>query len=333
MLQVHFFIIIILISLHQRNISALITSSINFDPIQEKMTKDTPELIDIGDDISLRIVRWGNPEVLNGRPILMVHGLASNALLWKGSALALVNLGHPVIGVDLRGHGPFSSKPDDEYDVVTVTNDISRLLLVLKEKEDFKKPIVLGQSWGGNLVVELAHKYPQLIGGIVGVDGGFLELSTRYPTWAECEKALKPPNVIGKSIHEIREYFIRSHPDWPSSSLEGMLEILPLLFHNPSINDDCKNTSHAATSIHLGNIDDDNDDNDLVCIDTNNDDIKNDSNVGSNFDNIGTLFDSNDVHASVFTNAIDLIDGNSVIDDGINCDNLDVITCILYIVL
>jgi len=100
-----------------------------------------------------------------------------------------------------------------------------------------------------------------------------------------------------------------------------------LLFHNPSINDDCKNTSHAATSIHLGNIDDDND---LVCIDTNNDDIKNDSNVGSNFDNIGTLFDSNDVHASVFTNAIDLIDGNSVIDDGINCDNLDVITCILY---
>ena len=224
MLQVHFLIIIIvLISLHQRKISALIISSINFDPIQEKMTHDTPELIDIGDDISLRIVRWGNPEVLNGRPILVVHGLASNALLWKGSALALVNLGHPVIGVDLRGHGPFSSKPDDEYDMVTVTNDISRLLLVLKEKEGFKKPIVLGQSWGGNLVVELAHKYPQLVDGIVGVDGGFLELSTRYPTWAECEIALKPPNVIGKSIHEIREYFIRSHPDWPFSSLEGML--------------------------------------------------------------------------------------------------------------
>jgi pimeloyl-ACP methyl ester carboxylesterase len=111
------------------------------------MAKNTPELIDIGDDISLRIVRWGNPEVLNGRPILVVHGLASNALLWKSSALALVNLGHPVIGVDLRGHGPFSSKPDDEYDVVTVTNDISRLLLVLKEKEDFKKPIVLTSSF------------------------------------------------------------------------------------------------------------------------------------------------------------------------------------------
>jgi len=211
-----------LISLHQRATS-LIMSSISFDPIQEVMNNDAPELINIGDDISLRIVRWGDATKLTGRPILMVHGLASNALLWKGSAAALVNLGHPIIGVDLRGHGPFSSKPEDGYDMMTITNDVSRLLLVLKEKEGFEKPIVLGQSYGGNVVIELGHKFPELVDGIVGVDGGFYELSSRYSTWAECEESLKPPNLIGKSLHEMREYFIRSRPDWPFSALEGLL--------------------------------------------------------------------------------------------------------------
>ena len=62
------------------------------------------ELVATGTGVRLRVVRWGDPATHSGKPIVLVHGLASNAMLWEGAALALVKLGHPVIAVDLRGH-------------------------------------------------------------------------------------------------------------------------------------------------------------------------------------------------------------------------------------
>lgn len=38
-----------------------------------------------------------------GRPVLLVHGLSSNARLWGGVANQLSAAGHPVVAVDLRG--------------------------------------------------------------------------------------------------------------------------------------------------------------------------------------------------------------------------------------
>lgn len=184
---------------------------------------DLIEMIDIGNDISLRIIKWGFDNKDLQQDILLVHGLASNSYLWKDTAEHLTSLGHRVVAVDLRGHGSMSSKPDDGYDVTTVTNDIASLLIKLSEQKQFNKPIVLGQSWGGNLVIELAHKFPELIYGIVTVDGGFIELKERYQSWDECENELKPSKLIGKSIDEIRDYFVKKHSDWPQSGLDGMM--------------------------------------------------------------------------------------------------------------
>ena len=181
----------------------------------------TSELIATGTGVRLRVVKWGDPETHSGKPIVLVHGLASNAMLWEGAALAFVALGRPVVAVDLRGHGQ-SEKPDDGYDMQTVTFDLAKLLEVLAVR-GYVRPVVCGQSWGGNVVIELAHRYPQLVRVVVAVDGGFLELQNHFPEWEACSIALRPPNLLGTSAKNMREYMQRAHSDWPQTGIDGAM--------------------------------------------------------------------------------------------------------------
>ena len=181
----------------------------------------TSEMVATGTGVQLRIVRWGDTQTLSEAPLVLVHGLASNAMLWEGAAQAFVALGHPVVAVDLRGHGQ-SEKPDDGYDMQSVTNDVAGLLRVLAT-QGFVRPVVAGQSWGGNVVVELAHKYPELVRGVVAVDGGFLELQEHFPQWEECSVALRPPNLLGTPVARMRGYMEGAHPDWPKTGIDGSM--------------------------------------------------------------------------------------------------------------
>ncbi len=172
-------------------------------------------------DVNLQTVTWGRAETHRKPPVVLVHGLASNAMLWEGAALALSALGHLVTAVDLRGHGQ-SDKPDSGYDMKTVTQDVAELLLAI-QKDGFVHPLVCGQSWGGNVVLELAHTQPDLVRGVVCVDGGFLELQNHFPDWDNCAQALRPPALAGTRIDDFRKYLQRSHPDWPETGINGAL--------------------------------------------------------------------------------------------------------------
>ena len=171
--------------------------------------------------VSLRLLEW-QPDRHDGRPaIVLVHGLASNALLWQGAAVAFSARGHHVVAVDQRGHG-HSEKPDHGYDMATVTTDLAGVLDVLSSR-GMERPVVAGQSWGGNVVIELAHRHPDKTRGVVAVDGGFLELSTHFPEWKDCERALTPPNLLGTPATRMRDYMRAAHPDWPESGIDGQM--------------------------------------------------------------------------------------------------------------
>ena len=109
-------------------------------------------------------------------PMLLVHGLASNARMWDGVGDALARLGHEVAAVDLRGHGQ-SEKPDSGYDFGTVTTDLRDVARGL----GWERPVVVGQSWGGNVAVELAARAPGAVRGVAGIDGGAIDLRARFP--------------------------------------------------------------------------------------------------------------------------------------------------------
>lgn len=171
--------------------------------------------------MSLRVLSWEPSGDIVRQPIVLVHGLASNATLWAGAARALADRGHRVVAVDQRGHGR-SSKPDDGYDMTTVTSDLRELLSVLSD-QGLDRPIVAGQSWGGNVVIELAHRHPDATSGVVAVDGGFLELAAHFPEWDECASTLAPPNLLGTPAERMRSYMRSAHPDWPDSGIDGQM--------------------------------------------------------------------------------------------------------------
>ncbi len=173
--------------------------------------------IRVADGIELAVDAW-HPPAPAGVPFLLVHGLASNARTWDGVAAGLVARGHPAVSVDLRGHGR-SSKPDGPYDMATVADDLAALI----DRLPLDRPIVAGQSWGGNVVVELASRHPGAVRGVVCVDGGWLEPSRDFADWDACRAALAPPRLAGRPFSEIEGYVRSAHPDWPESGIVGTL--------------------------------------------------------------------------------------------------------------
>ena len=155
-------------------------------------------------------------------PWVLTHGLGSNARLWDGVAARLAALGHSVVTVDQRGHGQ-SSKPDDGYDMATCADDLALLLERLAIDLSIVQPAVGGQSWGGNVVLELGHRHTQVASLVCCVDGGFIDLQSWYPHWTEAEQKLAPPALLGTPIAQIEGWLANSAADWPPEGRAGTM--------------------------------------------------------------------------------------------------------------
>jgi pimeloyl-ACP methyl ester carboxylesterase len=174
--------------------------------------------IPLAEGVELAADTWSPAGAAATPPFVLVHGLASNARMWDGVASSLAASGHRVVTVDLRGHGR-SSKPEGPYDVPTVAGDLAVLIAGL----ELDRPVVAGQSWGGNVVVELAARQPDAIRGIVCVDGGWLDLGRQFADWDACRSALAPPRLLGRPLVEVEAYVRSAHPGWPESGIRGVL--------------------------------------------------------------------------------------------------------------
>jgi pimeloyl-ACP methyl ester carboxylesterase len=147
-------------------------------------------------------------------PFVLVHGLASNLRLWDGVAQGLHARGHTVVAVDQRGHGR-SDAPESGYDLDTAVADLLALLQAL----GLERPVLAGQSWGGNVVLELAWCRPDALRGVACVDGGIIELAEWYPTWDACLAALTPPSLDHLTMAELRARLRKANPDFPEGAL------------------------------------------------------------------------------------------------------------------
>ena len=113
-------------------------------------------------------------------------GLQRSAL--GRSCPRFASAGPAVSSVDLRGHG-LSAKPRDGFDFETMAADLAGLI----EQRMSPPVIAAGQSFGGNLVLELAARHPELVSGVVCVDGGFVDLQSAWPDWNDALELLTPP--------------------------------------------------------------------------------------------------------------------------------------------
>jgi pimeloyl-ACP methyl ester carboxylesterase len=179
--------------------------------------------IRVADGVDLRVLRWGSMSGSSDPTepsFLLVHGLASNARLWDGVARRLAESGRLAGAVDLRGHG-HSDKPASGYDFATIAEDLRAVIGALGS--GFDRPILVGQSWGGNVVLDFAVRHPDLTRGIVLVDGGLTDLRDAFPTWETCWDRLAPPQLVGMPLSSVEGYFRSAHADWPEEGFDGSL--------------------------------------------------------------------------------------------------------------
>ena len=182
------------------------------------MVTSADRMVQVDDGIALR-ARDHRPDrpVDDAQPFLLVHGLSSNALLWDGVAARLAAAGHRSVAIDLRSHG----RSDDSDDLTheRIVEDLARVI----ELTDLGRPVVVGQSWGGNVVVELAAARPASVTGVVAVDGGLITLSDRFPDVESCWAALAPPRFEGLRWADLEAGIGARTVGWPDGAARAQI--------------------------------------------------------------------------------------------------------------
>ena len=152
---------------------------------------------------------WGG----SGRPVLLLHGLASTCHIWDLVAPLLAEQ-FRVVALDQRGHGQ-SVQVDEGYDFTTVSGDAAAFINHL----GWERPIVAGHSWGADVALELAAAQPDMASGLIFVDGGTIEPSAR-PGWSpeQAREDMAPPIFTGFTPDMMRERVVSGARFGPNPS-------------------------------------------------------------------------------------------------------------------
>ncbi|VXD21334.1 alpha/beta fold hydrolase [Planktothrix paucivesiculata] len=119
--------------------------------------------------INLSYLEWdSNIKSSSNTNILLLHGLADQALVWKQLGEKLSDRYH-IIAPDMRGHGE-SSKPDHGYTFTEVIEDLEALM----EHLNWSKANILGHSWTGKLAAIWAKQNPKRFNSLILVDPIFI---------------------------------------------------------------------------------------------------------------------------------------------------------------
>ena len=142
---------------------------------------------DVG-ELRVRYLDWGG----DGPPVMALHGLASSAH-WYDLVAPLLRDEYRVIAPDQRGHCQ-TTQANSGYDWQTLAADVVGLMDLL----DIEQAAVLGHSWGGNVAINVAGRFPDRVSALVMIDGGFS--ARRLPagaTWESFRARLSPRDVSG----------------------------------------------------------------------------------------------------------------------------------------
>jgi pimeloyl-ACP methyl ester carboxylesterase len=123
----------------------------------------------------------GNP------PMLFVHGWCCDHTYF---APQIEHFGqrHRVVAVDLRGHGK-SDKPEQAYSIAGFADDLAWVIGQL----ELEPPVIVGHSMGGVIAFDMAARYPECVGAVVGVDAPIVPEISMSDLAAGLLEGLKSP--------------------------------------------------------------------------------------------------------------------------------------------
>lgn len=188
-------------------------------------------------DIELAAHDWGGPADAPG--LVLVHGLASSAQIWRLVAPRLID-GYRVVAIDQRGHG-MSDKPDHGYDLATAVADVGAACTALFDAP----PHLVGHSWGANVVLQHAAESPSACASVALIDGAIGDLAARL-TLPEARERLAPPRLAGMPRHE---FLARVQQHWPAA-IWGE-PIAQAILANVAVDADDRIAPHLTFERHL----------------------------------------------------------------------------------
>ena len=110
----------------------------------------------------------------SGHPLILLHGGLMSGEMFD-PILPILTDDHQVITVDLQGHGR-TADVDRPVDVRLMADDIAALI----EHLGLDRPDVAGYSLGGGVALQLAIKYPAMVGRLVAASAN-IRRSAIYP--------------------------------------------------------------------------------------------------------------------------------------------------------
>jgi pimeloyl-ACP methyl ester carboxylesterase len=105
----------------------------------------------------------------DGPPVVLLHGLASDADTWDRAVAPLAAHGLRVIALDLLGHG-FSDKPRSDYLLDVFADSLAAFLDVL----EIPSATLCGHSFGGAVAIHFGIDFPKRLDRLVLVSAGGL---------------------------------------------------------------------------------------------------------------------------------------------------------------
>jgi pimeloyl-ACP methyl ester carboxylesterase len=162
-----------------------------------------------GDGIELNFGFWPG----RGAPVVALHGLTASYLNFIGIAERLEGR-RPLFALDLRGRGD-SDKPEGSYGFDQHGRDVAAAMRAL----DLGPSVIVGHSMGAFIATALAAQNPELVAGLILIDGGYL---LDMPAEANAEQVLD--TVLAQRITQLQETypsrevyreFWRARPNFP----------------------------------------------------------------------------------------------------------------------
>lgn len=115
-------------------------------------------------DVEISYLEWNQGE----EPLLLLHGMADNAVVWSSLGSYLAGDYH-IVAPDMRGHGE-SSKPERDYSFGSAIADLEALM----DSLGWSHAHIVSHSWTGKLAAIWARENPNRLCSITLVDPIFI---------------------------------------------------------------------------------------------------------------------------------------------------------------
>lgn len=183
-----------------------------------------------------------------GEPILCLHGTGSSAALWVDAAIELASRGRTIV-YDRRGFAR-SERPESYVtNVQQHTDDAAALIDALAASP----AIVIGRSYGGDIAVDLALRYPDRVRALALLEGGGFSLSEAFMRW-DAQLTEQASAAAETDVNTVAETVLRSVLG--DAGWEGMPESVKQIFtgNSPAIVAEFRGGPLEVSATELGAI-------------------------------------------------------------------------------